>query len=410
MSGHAASRDGTAARLELAAYGTGFFSVSSMVMLPMILSIWLDSVLHSLVLVGAVLAARQVAGLLYSIHGGVLLDRYGVRTPTLVLSLIAAVIPLLLPLSPSIPLLVALLMLSSLATKVGWMGSQMLVGGERVRGAVLAGRLVFVTSLARLVGTPLVGWAWDRGGSWGAFAVLAAWGFGGALAIWLAPPVARPSAAAPSGSTLRGVLLPNVREHAEAVKTLALPAVALFVLIGAVRQSVICMETSFYVMYLKRIGYSGSEIGWLIAVTAIAGAAAALFTARLLDRVSPVHVFVAASILGFASLAVTPLAPQLPLLVAGAAGRGIAISVTQSVAVTVLATSVPPPLRGRVGGIGQVAISAAWLALPPVMGWIAEIGGLENSFYIVPGLYVVALLAAVVPARSFRRIGVGDAA
>jgi MFS family permease len=402
-----ASDRSQSARLEAAAYSIAFFSFSSMAMMPMVLSMWLDDVLgDALVAIGLVLAARQIVGLVYSIHAGAWFDRSGVRLPALVLAFLAAVVPVALPLVPVLPVIAMLLMVNSLGTKVSWMSAQALAAQDRARSAVLAGRLVFATALARLIGTPLVGAASDRWGSIGALVFLSVWGFGAVAALGLAPPSPRRDDAPRRPATLRTVLVPDPRDYRATLATLRLPGVPLYTAIGVVRHLIICMETSFYVVFLYRLGYPATAIGWLIAVSAFSGGVGALFTARVLRRASPRAIVLGGAIAGFATFPATPLAPVLPLLFAGALCRGVVIAAMQSVAVTTLSTHVPAELRGRVIGLQQVAISLAWLVLPPLMGWVAATIGLDRSFHVVGGLCIAGSVAVALAGLGARRVPV----
>ena len=76
--------------------------------------------------------------------------------------------------------------LAGLATSMGWMGAQALIGQIMQGSPIHAGRLSLALRLGHLVGPPMIGFAWDIGGAWVAFSVMSLWasfGFFSALAL-----------------------------------------------------------------------------------------------------------------------------------------------------------------------------------------------------------------------------------
>ena len=87
-------------RQQLPIYGAGVFSNSNVTISSIIVPLWALYLDVSPGVIGILLGIRHFPGLLFAIHGGVLLDRLGARPVMIAFAAIAVVVPLLFPIMP----------------------------------------------------------------------------------------------------------------------------------------------------------------------------------------------------------------------------------------------------------------------------------------------------------------------
>ena len=156
-------------RMRIAVYGVATFSFSMVIMVNVVMPLWVVSLDASPLMVGIVLGSRHFLILLFSIHGGALMDRLGVRRVMLVFAFIAVVVPVLVPLAPWVAALIVLQMIGGFSDTIGWMGAQTVTGKLMKGDPDFIGRMSFFIRVGAFGGPLLVGWAWDVLGPWGAF-------------------------------------------------------------------------------------------------------------------------------------------------------------------------------------------------------------------------------------------------
>jgi MFS family permease len=115
-------------RVRVGIYGAAVFSFSMMHMVILVLPLWVVLLEPSPLVIGIVLGSRQFLTLLFSIHGGTLMDRLDTRRLMLFFAVIAVAIQPLFPSMPWVMALIALQMIGGLADTMEWMGAQTLTG------------------------------------------------------------------------------------------------------------------------------------------------------------------------------------------------------------------------------------------------------------------------------------------
>jgi MFS family permease len=334
--------------------------------------------------------------MLFSIHGGALMDRLGTRRVMLACATISICVPLLYPALPFLPALIALQLVSGFTVIMVWVGAQTLIG-QLMRGEpTYAGRLSFATRIGVFGGPPLVGIVWDVGGAWGAFAFMTFWACGG-LAATLFLPVPPPKDGAehtpPQRTTLRE-LLPDVKDYIAAAKLLVIPAIALAILVSVIRHSAVAVQGSFYVMWVHDMGITGTAIGTLFSVTGACGGLAALFLGRL-ARIVPHFWLLVLSVAGcVVTICITPLLGTYIALLLVIGLRGVFTGIAQSMEISVMAQYAGAGSQGKGAALRITAGRCAAFFLPVLMGGVVEIFGLEKSFYVT-GVVLVAILALI---------------
>ena len=400
MSGHGGPRGGTEGQGEeiaiplgtqLAVYATGTFGNTVNNVVTVLLPLWSIHLGASPLMIGVILGVRHLPTMVFSIHGGALMDRLGTRRVLIWFAFIGAVTPFLFPIMPWLWAVVVLQMLGGISSSFGWMGAQALVGQMMRGSARYAGRLSFSVRAGHLTAPLLTGVAWDFVGPWGGFMVLGVWGFGMLVA----------TLALPKGDHLENRkpltaadLLPRRDDYADAMRMMAIPAIALVVMASALRMSGNGIHSSFYVVYLEGIELTGTLIGVLLAAGSLVGFAGAISVAPLVRRFSATWLLIGAVTGGVLCVTVTPLLGGIFLaLLLVAAVRGGAMALAQPLMISILARAAGRD-QGKGVGIRSTGNRLVSFAVPIIMGAVVELVGLENSFYVVGGV-VLALCGAV---------------
>lgn len=382
-------------RLQIAVYGIGLFSTSMFYMSAVVVPLWVASLESSPFLVGMVLGARHFLPLFLSIHGGALMDRLGGRRVMVFFAVVGVVTPMLFPLMPWIGAVLVLQMIAGLVDSMGWLGAQTLIGQHMRGSTVYTGRLSFTCRFGHLIAPPAIGWIWDSlGPSW-AFVALGIWGIGTLACSLMLPPAERKSVETEQDDRVRTAdLLPRFADYAEAFRLLAVPAIALVVMASMLSHVGASVHSSFYVVYLGEQGISGTEIGLLLSVSSVAAAGGALIAAWTARHIKPYWLMLGAILTSVLAVAVTPALGLLSLLMVASAVRGAANGVTQPMVISTVLRAVGPELRGKAAGIRGTANRMASIAAPVVMGGVAEMVGIEASFYVV-GMIATLLMVAL---------------
>jgi MFS family permease len=102
------------------------------------------------------------------------------------------------------------------------------------------------------------------------------------------------------------------------------------------------------------------------------------------------------------AIAITPLLGKFSiLLIAACVVRGIAQGMSQPLMFSILSLEVPGSRHGASVGLRNAVVRFASIVTPAVMGIIAEIWGIEASFYAIGAIF---LLGTALLAFAARRI------
>ncbi len=110
-----------------AAYASGGTNNAVNMMLKVAVPLWALQLGMSPTMIGVAIGGAGLLPLLFSIHGGVLMDRFGTRRINLVLTIVATIAIALYPVLPFASALIALQMVTGMTTNMGWMGAQSMI-------------------------------------------------------------------------------------------------------------------------------------------------------------------------------------------------------------------------------------------------------------------------------------------
>ncbi len=380
------------AKAQAPVYALAFCYGNVMPMAAVVIPLWALELTSSPLLIGLVVASRQFLVVTLSIYGGALLDRAAPQKVILALAAVAAASFALFPALPFVWAAVLLQMISGFAETTNWIGAQALFGRVLKGRPVYAGRLTAAARTGGFIGPFLVGLVWQYFGPTGAFLMLAGWVLAGAAAALFLPRVAAPDDSAERGRRAADVL-PKLADYTSAFRMLALPAVALVVMATLTRQTGTGIQSSFYGVWLKEIGFEAGTIGFLIGISSLAAAFAALAVGKLSRRFADHWLLIAAIVAAIAAIAVTPLLDTMTLLVVAICIRGVGQGLNLSLMMTIAARAVGADLQGRVAALRITFNRLGGALVPLVMGAVAEFAGLENAFYAMGAVGIVAVAA-----------------
>ena len=396
--------------IQCAVYASGLFANSLSYMVTLVVPLWVLTLEPSAFMIGVVLGSRNFLPLLLSIHSGALMDRLGARRVMVFFAVICILVPVFYPMLPWIPAVIGLQMLIGLATSTGWAGAQTLIGQVMKGNPIYAGRLSFSIRIGVFVGPPIIGIAWDHLGPWGAFSIMSLWATGSLIAA-LSLPATHPGAPAVAdaghgddreneedgrdgedGKIALGDLMPKLSDYIAAFRLMAIPAVVFVVAVTMLRMAGNGIQNSFYVVYLKSIDITATEIGLLLAVASILGGAGALAIGPV-ARIFRPHWLLLITVTGsIVLIAITPLLGTFFLLMIASGLRGGTMGMSQPLMISILSRATGRESQGKSVGLRATANRLTATVLPIIMGGIVELAGLEASFLII-GAALVALMA-----------------
>jgi len=345
--------------------------------------------------IGLIVASRSVLPAALSIHGGILMDQLGTRRVLQWVAACSAVLPLLYPALGWFTLLSVLQLLLGLASSLAMSASQTWIMQTSRGNTALLARYSIASRIGSFLGPVLVGAAWDLFGAWVAFACVALCGAGTIAATIKVTPSPAERATLPQGPSAT-VLLPRWEPHKQAILLAAIPAVAFILAASFLRNASGAIQSSIFVVYLNGIGLSGTFIGTLVAIAEVSGVLGSMVAAPMERYLGRSRLVIACVAVSIAAIAMTPLIGKvLILLIAACVVRGIAQGMSQPLMFSILSIEVPASRQGASVGLRNAVVRFASIVTPAVMGIVAEVWGIEASFYAIGATFLVgtALLA-----------------
>jgi DHA1 family tetracycline resistance protein-like MFS transporter len=368
--------------IQAAVYAVAFFTANVLPMFTVVLPLWVLDLGFSPLLIGIVVSSRQLLVILFSIHAGALLHLFGMRRVIVISLVVCAISTAVYPVFPVAPVVILLQIISGYAESTSWIGAQMLVGRYLGGRTVYVGRMSSAGRVGGFIGPLLTGFAWDHGGAWGAYLTITAWTVAGLVAALVLPRLPEDSAKARLGEAL-----PKLSDYFDTFRLMVVPAVALVMLVTFMRQAGIGMNGSFYGVWLNGEGISGSTIGLLLGLGAAASAFGTLFLAPLTRLVSDYMLMVWSTVFAILAVAITPLlGSNFQLLLLAMIVAGVGNGFNFSLMLTIGTRSVEEHQQGMALGLRLMINRIGGAAVPLFMGFLAEMIGLEDSFYWIGGV------------------------
>ena len=382
-------------RENLAVLSAGVFTNGVWDMLSVLVPLYAVAVGLNAAEIGLIVASRSVLPAALSIHGGIVMDQLGTRRVLQWVAACSAVLPLLYPSLGWFTVLSMLQLLLGLASSLAMSASQTWSMQTSHGDTRLLARYSIATRIGTFVGPVLVGAAWDLFGAWAAFACVSLCGAGTIASTIKGTPGDAENATAQHKPSAR-VLLPQWKPHKQAIMLAVIPAVAFILAASFLRNASGAIQSSIFIVYLNGIGMGGTFIGTLVAIAELSGVLGSLAAAPMERRTGRTRLVIACIAVSIIAIAITPLLGKFSiLLIAACVVRGIAQGMSQPLMFSILSLEVPGSRHGASVGLRNAVVRFASIVTPAVMGIIAEIWGIEASFYAIGAIFLVgtALLA-----------------
>lgn len=390
------------------AYVIGLFGMGYIDVFVFLMPLYAVQLKFTATEIGWLVGARTILTLLFSIHIGTLMDRFGTLRVMRVFVLAAMIAAPFYPLLENFWGLLLLQIFVGGAVSFAWAGGQTLIAQIGHGDAGYIGYFSFASRLGT-TGAPLIaGFIWDYGGVWPSYLLAVLWGAVLMIALWFAtePPI-QPSAApgdAPGDASddretrfsLRD-MAPRLSDYTRSFAMMAIPVIAISVTVMFLRNSTSGVNNSLYVVYLDGIGLTGWDIGVLFAAIEFASGVGSLFGGPAMRLGHPLWTMTIATALAIALICITPwLGGLFILLLIAQVLRGFAQGLSQPVMFSAQSKSVGRHEQGAVVGLRQTLNRLSAIIVPPVMGLIADHWGLAESFIIMgAGLLFLCILVAI---------------
>jgi len=350
--------------------------------------------------IGWLVGTRTVLTLIFSIHIGTLMDRFGTLRIMRAFVLMAMIAAPFYPLLENFWGLFLLQIFVGGAVSFAWAGGQTLIAQIGHGDAGYIGYFSFASRLGT-TGAPLIaGLIWDFGGAWPSYLLAVLWGAVLMIALRFAtePPIQQldeQDKQSPRFS-LRDVA-PRLSDYTRSFAMMAIPVVAISVMVMFLRNSTSGVNNSLYVVYLDGIGLTGWDIGVLFAAIEFASGVGSLFGGPAMRLGHPLWTMTVTTALAIALICITPwLGGMFILLLLAQTVRGFAQGVSQPLMFSAQSKSVGRHEQGAVVGLRQTLNRLSAIIVPPVMGVIADHWGLAESFLIMgAGLLFLCVLVAI---------------
>ena len=406
---------------QAAIYGSGFFSFSMVLISNLVIAVMAYELTDSEFLIGMIVGSRYFLTLALSIHGGVLMDRFGTRRVMIVVAAIATVAPvffpiaLALPQGPAITAIILLQMINGVSDTMVWMGTQALTGQIMKGRQLYIGRMTSIVRIGAFLGPILFGFIWDQLGIWTTFIAMAIWSGMGFWFVLKIPETALKGKSSDKLTINFSDLIPRFKDYISAFRLIAVPAIALVLVVTFVRIGGTSIQSSFYVVFLKDINFPVTLIGILLGVAQLIASGGSLL-AQPFSKIIHVHwLLLLAVSVTVVTVSLTPLLAFgtglwsiFTLLVLVISIRGFFLGMCQAMEISMLGQNIGGDQQGIGVGLRTTANRIASSFVPPLMGAIAELIGIESSFFVMGGflLFVVAMASYFV--RQQQSLGKSD--
>ena len=386
------------------AYAAGLFSMGQAELLTLVVPLWAMLQGASPTQIGTLVGARSLLTFFFAIHGGALMDRLGTRRVLMFFAAATGVVAASYPFVPWFAAMVVLQMLVGLAGNMTWIGAQTMIG-EVTRGD--PGQIGWFSFYARIgnVVTPLLaGLIWDIAGPTPAFLSVALWS--GSLFL-VAAQMPDTRVVERTGRFSIREILPRLSDYTGSFRLIVLPAIAVTLAVSFIRHATNGVEASFFIVYLKQLGFAAAAIGALFSIAEVFNGFSSLLAGRV-SRWMPIPLLmVGFTTVSAALLLITPFfgGAFVLLALAQTIRRGCE-GVVQPLMFSMQTRAVSRDRQGSMVGLRVTNNRLSSIITPMAMGVVVEHFGIENGFVIVGAVLLLActaLMIGVVRTPELRR-------
>jgi MFS family permease len=382
-----------------AAYAAGLFSMGQAELLTMIIPLWAVLQGATPTEIGTLIGARSLLTFFLAIHGGALMDRLGTRRVMMFFACLTGALAAAYPFLPWFPVMVALQTLIGFAGNMAWIGAQTIIAQVTAGDPGQIGRFSFFGRIGNVVAPLLMGLLWDVAGPTLSFLGVTVWSF---LLFIVVSQIQNPQTNIASGRISWRDILPKLSDYTGSIKLVVIPAVALTLAVSFLRHATNGVENSFFIVYLREIGFAGIMIGTLFSIAEVVNGFGSLFSGRVARFIPIPWVMVGFTAFAIVLLVITPLLGGVYVLLALAHSlrRGFE-GIVQPLMFSLQARVVPHNQQGSVVGLRVTNNRLSSIITPIIMGVIVDAFGIKNGFLVMGAILLLACATlAWVIARS----------
>jgi MFS family permease len=323
-------------------------------------------------LVGVIVGAGAILGMLLAVPAGAMADRMGPRQAFVIGTLLNGAAAIGFWLADNYWAILVLQIVRGLPHSMSWVASQSYLStigapGERAK---LAGRFSFASGLGGLVSPLAIGAVATWLGYQQSFAFVV-----GYCALTVAMGVALPDVRAPRAESTG-----STGGFAEAAALLRQRGPQVAVLLTFVRLWIGTGWSAFFPIYLAERGFSPAIIGTVVSGSGLISSFTGLAAHRLAGRLSNQTATASALALGALGTAISPYVAFVPVVYAPALFQGVGAGFSMPLVLAMLTSEVPASQRGIAMGLRTGANQAGNLVAPVVTGLLIGAFGLPLGF------------------------------
>ncbi len=383
-----------------AVFATGFFSLSQIPMMTLIVPLWALDVGASAFWIGMAIAMRALLAMVFSIQAGAIMDRLGTRRVTLWLGVGGAAMVPIYPLFPSVAGILLLQVVVGFLHLTCWIGAQALVGRLTRGDPALMGRFTFLATLGNFLGPFLAGLAWQYLGPWGAFGMVSVWSLAFVLVTYA---VSRDVDGSVGIRVTFTDLLPRWTTYAAGFALMRVPIITYVIIVSAILAGMYAMRHTFFAIYLESIDFRGGEIGFIVGSIALSGSVAGIAVGRLSRWIAPHWLVLIGTVAATAAFCMAPLFSNFWWLLVVACTTGACSGTAFPMILSVLTRGAGTDNQGLSVGLRATMNRTASLAVPVSMGAIVGASSLSTGFFIMGGIIVaISAIMGLVLVRILR--------
>lgn len=391
-----------------ASYAAGLFSMGQAELLTMVIPLWALLQGASPTQIGTLVGARSLLTFFLAIHGGALMDRLGTRRVMMFFACATGALAALYPALPWFPAMVAMQTLIGFASNMAWIGAQTIIAEVTGGDPGLIGRFSFFARIGNVIAPLLMGLLWDVAGPTLSFLGVTVWSIFLFLAV---SQIEKPAISHVVGRVSWRDVLPKLSDYTGSVKLVVIPAVALTLAVSFMRHATNGVENSFFIVYLREIGFAGVLIGTMFSIAEIVNGLASLVSGRV-ARLMPIPwIMVGFTAVSIALLVITPYLGGIfaLLAVAHSLRRGFE-GIVQPLMFSLQARAVARNQQGSIVGLRVTNNRLSSIITPIMMGVIVDNFGLAHGFLIMGAILLLACatLACVIARTPALRQGASN--
>jgi MFS family permease len=285
-----------------------------------------------------------------------------------------------------------------------WIGAQTMIGEVTHGDPGQIGWFSFYARIGNVITPLLAGLIWDLFGPTLAFLSVALWS--GSLFL-VAAQMQDTRVIERHGRFSLREILPRLSDYTGSFRLIVFPAIAVTLAVSFIRHATNGVEASFFIVYLKELGFAAAAIGALFSIAEVLNGFSSLLAGRVSKLMPIPWLMVGFTTVSAALLLITPFLGGIFILLAAAqAIRRGCEGVVQPLMFSMQTRAVSRERQGSMVGLRVTNNRLSSIVTPIAMGIVVDHFGIENGFVIIGAILLLAcvvLMIAVLRTPELRR-------